>query len=87
MTQPNGTPYAWIDSAGVELHRVRKVLYDSTTAGGSLFRPDDSLRQALDAALSSPSGLGVAVDTAGKPIGGVLADDVLDALKKQRSAP
>jgi len=87
VTQPNGTPYAWIDAAGVELHRLGKVLYDSTTAGGSLFRPDDSLRQALDAALSSPSGLGVAVDADGKPIGGVLADDVLDALKKQRSAP
>ena len=41
----------------------------STTApigGGSLFRPDDSLRQALDAALSSPSGLGVAVDDDGQ---------------------
>ena len=86
VTQPNGTPYAWIDAAGVELHRSGKVLYDSTTAGGSLFRPDDSLRQALDAALSSPSGFGVAVDADGKPIGGVLADDVLDALKKQRSA-
>ncbi|MCH9733875.1 MAG: ATP-binding cassette domain-containing protein [Actinomycetia bacterium] len=86
VTKPDGAPYAWIDAAGVELHRSGKGLYDSTTAGGSLFRPDDSLRQALDAALSSPSGLGVAVDADGKPIGGVRADDVLDALKKQRSA-
>ncbi|MCH9667213.1 MAG: ABC transporter ATP-binding protein [Actinomycetia bacterium] len=86
VTQPNGTPYGWIDAPGVELHRSGKTLYDSTTAGGSLFRPDGSLRQALDAALSSPSGFGVAVDADGKPIGGVLADDVLDALKKQRSA-
>jgi len=86
VTKPNGAPYAWIDGAGVDLHRSGKPLYDSTTAGGSLFRPEDSLRQALDAALSSPSGLGVAVDTDGKPIGGVLADDVIDALKKQRSA-
>ncbi|GJF17582.1 proline/glycine betaine ABC transporter ATP-binding protein [Mycolicibacterium cyprinidarum] len=86
VTKPDGAPYAWIDAEGVELHRSGKLLYDSTTAGGSLFRPDDSLRQALDAALSSPSGLGVAVDADGKPIGGVLADDVLDTLKKQRSA-
>ncbi|MGB2921733.1 MAG: ATP-binding cassette domain-containing protein [Mycobacterium sp.] len=85
VTRPDGAPYAWIDGTGVALHRSGKSLYDSTTAGGSLFRPEDSLRQALDAALSSPSGLGVAVDAAGKPIGGVLADDVIDALKKQRA--
>ena len=39
-----------------------KSLYDSTIAGGSLFQPDGTLRLALDAALSSPAGLGVAVD-------------------------
>ena len=66
VTKPDGTPYAWIDADGVQLHRSGKSLYDSTTAGGSLFRPDGYLRQALDAALSSPSGLGVAVDAAGK---------------------
>ncbi|MBX7452783.1 ATP-binding cassette domain-containing protein [Mycolicibacterium sp. 3033] len=84
VTKPDGSPYGWIDAAGVELHRAGDSLYDSTTAGGSLFRPDDSLRQALDAALSSPSGLGVAVDAGGEPIGGVLATDVLEALQKQR---
>jgi osmoprotectant transport system ATP-binding protein len=84
VKKPDGTPYAWIKADGVMMHRDGKSLYDSTIAGGSLFRPDDSLRQALDAALSSPSGLGVAVDGDGKPIGGVLADDVLAALKKQR---
>ena len=84
VKKPDGTPYAWIKADGVTMHRDGKSLYDSTIAGGSLFRPDDSLRQALDAALSSPSGSGVAVDGDGKPIGGVLADDVLAALKKQR---
>jgi osmoprotectant transport system ATP-binding protein len=34
--------------------------------------------------LSSPSGLGVAVDDDGRPVGGVLADDVLVALNAQR---
>lgn len=84
VTRPDGRPYAWINADGVALHRAGKSLYDSTLAGGSLFRPTDSLRQALDAALSSPSGLGVAVDGNGQPIGGVLADDVLDALKTLR---
>ena len=62
-------------------------LYDSTVGGGSFFRPDNTLRQALDAALSSPSGLGVAVDDDGQLIGGVRADDVLDALSEQRRIP
>ncbi|HEX2284165.1 MAG TPA: ATP-binding cassette domain-containing protein [Mycobacterium sp.] len=84
VKKPDGTPYAWLNADGVRLHRDGKSLYDSTIAGGSLFRPNDSLRQALDAALSSPSGLGVAIDDEGRPVGGVLADDVLDALKKQR---
>jgi osmoprotectant transport system ATP-binding protein len=84
VTRPDGTPYAWIDADGVALHRGGSSLYDSTTAGGSLFRPDGTLRLALDAALSSPSGLGVAVDDAGQVIGGVRADDVLAALDRQR---
>ena len=48
---------------------------------------DGNLRQALDSALSSPSGLGVAVDEDGKLLGGVRADDVLEALKEQRRVP
>ncbi|MGD9517357.1 MAG: ABC transporter ATP-binding protein, partial [Mycolicibacterium sp.] len=86
VTRPDGTPYAWINAAGVELHRNGSSLYDSTIAGGSLFPPDGTLRLALDAALSSPAGLGVAVDGAGQVIGGVKADDVLAALDKQRTA-
>jgi osmoprotectant transport system ATP-binding protein len=84
VNKRDGTPYAWVNANGVALHRNGNSLYDSTIAGGSLFRPDDSLRQALDSALSSPSGLGVAVDGDGHPVGGVRADDVLVALDKQR---
>ncbi len=84
VTRPDGTPYAWIDANGVELHRNGSSLYDSTIAGGSLFRPDGTLRLALDAALSSPAGLGVAVDGDDQVIGGVKATDVLAALDAQR---
>ena len=76
---------AWINANGVALHRDGNSLYDSTIAGGSLFGPDGTLRQALDAALSSPSGLGVAVNGDGQVLGGVLADDVLAALKTRRA--
>lgn len=86
VTKDDGRPYAWIDAEGVKLHRGGSSLYDSTIAGGSLFRPGNTLRQALDAALSSPSGLGVAVDGAGQVAGGVKADDVLVALEKQRAS-
>lgn len=86
VTKDDGRPYAWIDAEGVKLHRSGSSLYDSTIAGGSLFRPDGTLRQALDAALSSPAGLGVAVDAAEQVAGGVKADDVLMALESQRSS-
>lgn len=82
-----GLPFAWINAAGVEVHRKGNALYDSTIGGGSFFPPDGNLRQALDSALSSPSGLGVAVDEDGKLLGGVRADDVLEALKEQRRVP
>src|SRR5882757_7001402 len=82
VTKPDGSPFAWIDSAGVAVHRDGKPLYDSTIAGGSLFHPDGTLRLALDAALSSPAGLGVAVDADKQVLGGVKADDVLHALKE-----
>lgn len=85
IVREDGTPFGWINAEGVELHRKGSALYDSSFGGGSLFRPDDSLRQALDSALSSPSGLGVAVDEDGKPVGGVRADDVLAALNSQRA--
>jgi len=84
IVKSDGTPFGWVNAEGVDLHRKGSGLYESTYGGGSLFRPDDSLRQALDSALSSPSGLGVAVGEDGKPVGGVRADDVLAALNAQR---
>ena len=82
----DGSPFGWADAAGVRRHRDGSTLYDSVIAGGSLFHPHSTLRQALDAVLSSPSGIGVAVDADRKVIGGVRADDVLAALAAQRQA-
>jgi osmoprotectant transport system ATP-binding protein len=72
VTKPDGSPLGWRNSDGL-------------VAGGSLLRPDGTLRHALDAALSSPSGVGVAVDADGKVIGGVRVEDVLEALAVQRN--
>ena len=58
---------------------------DDLIPGGSLYDAGaGSLRAALDAALSSPSGRGVAVDGEGKVLGSIGADDVLRALADSR---
>jgi osmoprotectant transport system ATP-binding protein len=70
-------PYGWLtpDDPGAVLR-----------PGGSLHRRGGPMRTALDAALSSPSGLGVVVDGDGAAVGGVLAEDVLAEWRRQRAA-
>ncbi|NYE95110.1 osmoprotectant transport system ATP-binding protein [Psychromicrobium silvestre] len=55
-------------------------------AGGSLYPEGESLRRALDAALSSPAGLGVTVDQQGAVSGVVKASEVLEAIEQARIA-
>ncbi len=58
---------------------------DHLVPGGSLYDvASGSLRSALDAALSSPSGQGVAIDGDGAVAGSIRADDVLRALDGAR---
>jgi osmoprotectant transport system ATP-binding protein len=83
VVRADGAPLGWIDASGARKHRGGASLRDSVTSVGSVFRPGGNMSQALDAALSSPAGLGVAVDNAGKVIGGVRAADVLAALECQ----
>ncbi|MCV7029508.1 ABC transporter ATP-binding protein [Mycobacterium sherrisii] len=86
VVDDRGLPLGWIDGEGLRRHRGGAALADSMTAVGSLFRPGDNLSRALDAALSSPSSIGVAVDRDGMVIGGVLAADVLAVADAQRRA-
>jgi osmoprotectant transport system ATP-binding protein len=79
-----GTPVGWIDAEGLRRHRAGAPLSASMSGVGALFRPGGNLSQALDAALSSPSGVGIAVDEGGKVVGGVLAADVLVAVDARR---
>jgi osmoprotectant transport system ATP-binding protein len=61
------------------------VTASGLVSGGSLYRVDDgSLRSALDSALSSPAGVGIAVDGDGVVVGGIRADAVLEALAQAR---
>ncbi|MGA8329464.1 MAG: ABC transporter ATP-binding protein [Mycobacterium sp.] len=84
VVKSDGTPLGWIDAGGALQHRAGASLLDSITPIGALFRAGGNLSQALDAALSSPAAMGVAVDQAGKVIGGVRAGDVLAVLDKYR---
>ncbi len=77
-------PLGWIDADAARRHRGGAPLSDTITAVGSQLRPGGNLSQALDAALSSPSAIGVAVDGEGKVIGGILATDVLAAVDARR---
>jgi osmoprotectant transport system ATP-binding protein len=80
----DGLPLGWIDDDGVRRHSGGASLTDAMSGVGALFRPGGNLSHALDAALSSPSTVGIAVDEDGKVIGGVLAADVLAAVESQR---
>jgi osmoprotectant transport system ATP-binding protein len=87
-------PLGWLSAARLStVADDAEVTEELLISGGSLYHvsADDgatsgSLRSALDSALSSPSGHGIAVDENGAVVGGVRAQDVLDALAAARDA-
>jgi osmoprotectant transport system ATP-binding protein len=85
VTDGKEAPVGWIDTDGSRRHCQGAPLAETLTGVGALIRPDGNLSQALDCALSSPAAIGVAVDAAGKVIGGVLAADVLTALNSRKA--
>jgi osmoprotectant transport system ATP-binding protein len=84
LVDDRGHPQGWLDRAG--LAAGRPLARDDIRLGGTLIRPGGSLRSALDASLSSPSGAGVAVDADGRLIGTVSAQAVLAAIERSRAA-
>ena len=54
--------------------------------GGTVARAEDSLRAALDAALSAPSGRGVVVDGDGRLLGTISAGEVVARIEAERAA-
>jgi osmoprotectant transport system ATP-binding protein len=86
-------PLGWLSAAKLSIvDGSASVTEDLLVSGGSLYQVDadtsraTSLRAALDAALSSPAALGIAVDADGAVVGSVTADDVLAALARARTA-
>lgn len=84
VVDDGGAPLGWIDAEGLRRYRAGTPLSEAVSAVGSVFHPSGNLSQALDAALSSPSSIGVAVDEAKRVVGGVLAADVLAAAAARR---
>jgi osmoprotectant transport system ATP-binding protein len=62
------------------------VTPDLLNLGGTLATDDGTLREALDAALSSPSGRGVLVDGDGRLLGTITAEQVLGRIHEEVSA-
>jgi osmoprotectant transport system ATP-binding protein len=77
-------PQGWLDRSGIGAGRAPGR--QDIRLGGTLIRPGGSLRSALDATLSSPSGSGVAVDDDGHLVGVVAARDVIAAIERARRA-
>jgi osmoprotectant transport system ATP-binding protein len=76
-------PLGWLH--GGARNGAATVEQDHLLPGGSLYEVESgSLRSALDAALSSPSGQGVAVAADGSVAGSVSADDVLRVVEHAR---
>jgi osmoprotectant transport system ATP-binding protein len=62
-----------------------EVTRDRLDLGGTVASIDGTLREALDAALSSPSGRGVVVDQGGRLAGTVTASQVLERIERRAS--
>ncbi|WP_354178365.1 ABC transporter ATP-binding protein [Arthrobacter sp. UYP6] len=81
----DGRPLGWVPAS----RRAGITAASQLVPGGSLYREGQNLRQALDAALSSPAGVGVAVDAQNRAIGAIRPAEVLaliEAARLQRSA-
>jgi osmoprotectant transport system ATP-binding protein len=87
-------PLGWLNADRLAtVDGAAAVTEELLIRGGSLYTVDanagitaGSLRSALDAALSSPAALGIAVDSDGAVLGSVDAADVLSALAKARTS-
>jgi osmoprotectant transport system ATP-binding protein len=75
-------PVGWLSEASAP--QSGDITSDLLNLGGTLAHPESSLREALDAALSSPSGRGVIVDGDGSVLGTVTASQVLGRIEHER---
>jgi osmoprotectant transport system ATP-binding protein len=80
----DGRPQGWVDVR--QLRPGATVVPEQLHRGGTVAKADDSLRAALDAALSAPSGRGVIADGEGRLLGTITAGEVVERIEAERSA-
>jgi osmoprotectant transport system ATP-binding protein len=84
VVDDDNRPQGWLALTGVAENALRgPVTPDLLNLGGTLATVDGTLREALDAALSSPSGRGVIVDSDERFLGTVSASQVLARIEEQ----
>jgi osmoprotectant transport system ATP-binding protein len=83
VTDDERRPLGWVSPQ--EADADGRIVEEMLHRGGTVASSDGSLRAALDAALSSPSGRGVLVDPDGRLVGSLTAAEVVAAID-ERSA-
>ncbi len=86
VTTQSGHPMGWLDAAHQRSLHGAEPDAEALAPLGSQLVAGGSLRQALDAALSSPSGQGVVVNSEGVAIGVIGVDEVAARLAQVRAA-
>jgi osmoprotectant transport system ATP-binding protein len=79
-------PQGWLDTASARSDQTGQVVPEMMHRGGTLATQSGSLRAALDAALSSPSGRGVVIDDDGRLIGTVTTAEVVELIERQAAS-
>jgi osmoprotectant transport system ATP-binding protein len=86
VVNESGEPQGWVRGRNVSGPDGATVSEEQLLRGGTLATQGGTLRAALDACLSSPSGRGVVVDSDGRLLGSVTAREVLDLIEKKAAA-
>jgi osmoprotectant transport system ATP-binding protein len=86
VVDDDGAPQGWLDRTAGPEGRDGVVEPGALNLGGTLATTGGTLRETLDAALSSPSGRGVVVDGAGRLLGTVTAAEVLEHVSSREAS-
>jgi osmoprotectant transport system ATP-binding protein len=87
VADDSGAPLGWLATAGVpESALSGTITPDLINLGGTIAGIEGTLREALDSALSSPSGRGVVVDGDGRVLGTITASAVVHLIDAHLAA-
>jgi osmoprotectant transport system ATP-binding protein len=86
VVDDTGTPQGWLNVNHGEYDAGIQVTPDLLNLGGTLASQGGTLRTVLDAALSSPSGRGVVIDSRSRFVGTVTSADVIGRIEAKAKA-